>query len=190
MNAYGVGVRMAACFAVPLACLFVLAMIAGEGEPFLAIFVICPSLWIAAAACESVIAALLARHVVARGVPGRVSYQFWRTICRCFSGHLLVSTASFCLTLGLVLLVLYAIRSQRLGGAAILLTLPYAAVGLNFLWWWYCLGQAIVARGAACPARTVIVFLIPGIGLAAILLGVGLGFLVTWVAAAVCFGAR
>jgi hypothetical protein len=136
-----------------------------------------------------IIAALLARLVEPRAVAARERYFFWRNLCRCFSSHLLASTVLFCLMVGVVAAVAYNMRPS-FGYVnplfRLIFVLPYLIPLGTILWWWHCLGRAIIARGAPSAGRTVVILLIPLIGLGTLVFGVLLAFLEGMLFAGLC----
>lgn len=187
VKTYSLVVRILAAVGVPLVLTSIMAIPAGEKEFFYVLFLIPLPLLIPSLACELLIAALLARFVEPRSVPRPDWYPFWRTLCRLLTSYLLITVSLVCLAIGLADVIIGRILTPPSLGLRIILriatTLPFwGPIGM-VLWWWYSLGQAIAARGAACAARTVIILLLPAIALAAIALGLGITMLEVYVVA-------
>jgi hypothetical protein len=169
--------RLLAAGGIPFICLMIAAPIGRHGNAFFSILLIFLPILIASVVCEASVAGLLGKWVPARSVPLWNQPSFWRTLCRCFSSHLLVTTTLFWVVLAFVLAV-YGVTSPAYRFPAtrgLLPWLPYLVPVATVLWWWYCLGRAIAARGAPCAARTIIILLIPVIAIASIVLGIGVG---------------
>lgn len=184
---YSYAVRVVA-LAVPAALIIVAAAVTERSATAVPILFIPLPILLASSACEVAIAALLARGVVARSVGDGERYVLWRTLCRCFSSHLLANVSLFSLIEAVVFVHLRLSNAHRTYQAGVLLALPWLIPLGMILWWWYCLGQAIAARGAPGTARTVIIILIPLTGLAAIALGFGIGLAEVFLAASLCSG--
>ncbi len=161
---------------LPLGMLFFALVIAfsrhGEG---IIIFLFIPiPLLIAPAACEFLIAWLLSRYVEPRAVPLHARLRFWRTLCNCFSTHLLVTIVFLCP----FPLLNQIMARQRINSPAwmwlsiVSVVILYGTPLLTLLWWWFCLGTAIAARGLPSWGRIGVIFLIPIIGIGAIVLGI------------------
>lgn len=176
---YSLRMRLLAGGIIPLVFMAVMAGITRDGGSLLVIFLFPLPIALASGACEAVIAGLLTRFVDARAVERSARYRFWRTLCRCFCGHLPVSLMLWILSYGIMLALPYPTN-------AIVEVSLYLAAACCILWWWHCLGRAIIARGAPSAARTVIVWLIPVIGLAALGLGISLFLLEAFFVDAVC----
>ena len=112
--------------------------------------------------CERLIAKLLTRRVIPRAVPDDARSVFWCSLCHLFSAHLVCST-------GIVSLFIFLVVANADPSFMFLFFLGGLVAVL--VWWWFCLGRAIAARGLPCAARTVIVCSIPAIGFATALLG-------------------
>lgn len=115
--------------------------------------------------CELGLTALLTSLVEPVDVPAEVRWRFWRTLCHAFSTH-------FLLTLGLISGLTFAVAwagfdRQRLPLVFVVVPL------LMVLWWWFCLGQAVMARSRPSSRRTAVVFVIPLAGAVSVALAAG-----------------
>lgn len=118
-------------------------------------------------ACEWIIAWLLQGHVPSRQSAIEDHAAFWRSLCAWFSTHLIVSGGG-----GTLLMV--GVRAAPVVGKVYLFLSLAVLVVMSFLWWWGTLGRAVIAGGVPCLARTVIVYLIPMVGIGCGLLGANL----------------
>lgn len=161
---------------VPLFFIFLVSIVLGESGVLLVVLLVPLPMMLAATACEHLTATLIFRWVPPLVVPTKDYRQFWLTLVRCFSTHLLAGSTLLCLAIGLVALLQQA--SRKFAGASVsgteLFTLPPLALLGALLWWWYGLARAILARSAASPARTVVIALIPVVGVAGFALGFGI----------------
>lgn len=108
--------------------------------------------------CEWGIASYLARWVEPLCVPTVRRYEFWRSLCHCFTSHFLVSCVAVPASAALVLRAGVPFSEWVLPGSA----------GIMLLWW--CLGLilAVTARSSASPGRLAATLLIPVIALLSI----------------------
>jgi hypothetical protein len=119
--------------------------------------------------CEWVIAVLLGRFVDARSVDPKNRFRFWLTLSNCFTAHMAATSA--------IIAALFLIMSGLAQFPGLKTFLNYTALSLwviplmTSLWWWHGLGTAISVRGFPGTARTAIVFLIPLVALACMVLG-------------------
>jgi len=127
--------------------------------------------------CETIIALLLARLVKPLAVPTGAEYRFWRTLCACFSTYFPISCAVV-LFLPHIIIEMADPAAARDPSVMVCLQLAVMAVPvLMILWWWVALAKAIAARGQASSGRTAVIWLIPVVALASIVVAVVLDFL-------------
>jgi hypothetical protein len=119
---------------------------------------------VASHGCEFLVAQMLKRLVEPRSVPRDQRTAFWRALTRCFSTHLVI-------TVGVCSVMVRLLNRGHVREVTGLLTM-LALLALVFLWWWYCLGQAVTARGLPSPGRTAVVYLIPFIGAGSLIVSV------------------
>ena len=126
--------------------------------------------------CETIIAVLLARLVEPVAVPPQSRYRFWSTICICFSSYFPIS----CVVVPLLIRIIIEMAESLLRSspsADILVPLAIvAAPAMMILWWWLALARAVIARGRASSGRIAVIWLIPAVGLASVVLGVAADF--------------
>ena len=146
---YGMGIRVWAA---------IIAAVGGatlaEGIDMIAPLLLIPVYVIAGSlACEYFVARQIAHRVQPLAVPRNVRsrYRFWRTMCYCFSTHLLVASIA-----GSLVAVISSVSHFYPP-----MNLIPLVVGCVFVWWWICLTRAIAARGSPGLGRALTVVTIP-----------------------------
>jgi hypothetical protein len=120
-------------------------------------FFVAPAIILATVMCESLISGVLSHLVLPVRCPAVQAEAFWRSLCQCFSAHFPVTC------------IAVAVASVRFET----FVLPAALACL--LWWWACLGRAVLVRSVASPGRIVALLFVPVIACLSVLVGSALG---------------
>lgn len=94
-------------------------------------------------------------------VPSQRRYRFWRTVCQCYSGHLVIT----CLLIGIENILLSHCFDYAVDESDVVMIFGYLC-GACVVWWWVNLGTAVAIRGGPSSVRYVVILLIPVIALA------------------------
>jgi len=106
--------------------------------------------------CEVYLARIMSRNLKPYMVPSQHRYRFWRTVCQCYSGHLIIT----CLIIGLWGIVVSRHRVMPVNDHTVNTLIGVLCVA-SVLWWWINLGIAVAIRGGPSSIRYVVILLIP-----------------------------